>query len=58
MLVNAGDAFGIAHGIRFLLDNPDMSQMMGRRGFRRVGRRFSSEDQLRHYATTFETLTA
>ncbi len=58
VLVNAGDAFGIAHGIRFLLDNPDMSQMMGRRGFRRVGRRFSSEDQLRHYADTFEALTA
>lgn len=58
VLVNAGDAFGIAHGIRFLLDNPDMSQLMGRRGFRRVGRRFSAEDQLRHYAATFESLTA
>ena len=58
VLVNAGDAFGIAHGVRFLLDNPDMAQMMGRRGFRRVGRRFSSEDQLRHYAEAFEVLTA
>ena len=58
VLVHAGDAFGIAHGIRFLLDNPEMAQIMGRRGFRRVGRRFSAEDQLRHYASTFEALTA
>ncbi|MEM7284969.1 MAG: DUF3492 domain-containing protein [Actinomycetota bacterium] len=58
VLVNAGDAFGIGHGIRFLLDNPDTAQMMGRRGFRRIGRRFSSEEQLRHYADTFEVLTA
>lgn len=56
VLVNAGDAFGIAHGIHFLLDNPTMAEMMGRRGYRRIGRRFSSADQLANYNKMFEAV--
>ena len=56
VLVNAGDAFGIAHGLGFLLENPKIGEMMGRRGFQRVGRRFSSEDQLSSYNSMFEAV--
>jgi glycosyltransferase involved in cell wall biosynthesis len=56
VLVNAGDAFGIAHGISFLLEKPGLAEMLGRRGHRRVGRRFSSVDQLASYNDMFEAV--
>ncbi len=56
VLVNAGDAFGIAHGVMFLLDKPNLAEMMGRRGYRRVGRRFSADDQLASYNDMFEAV--
>lgn len=58
VLVNAGDAYGISHGISFLLNKPEIANMMGRRGHRRVGRRFSSTDQLANYNEMFEAVVA
>lgn len=58
VLVTAGDVFGIAHGIGFLLDNPEVSEMMGRRGFQRVGRRFSASSQLASYHDLFEAVVS
>lgn len=58
VLVSAGDVFRIAHEIGFLLDNPEIGEIMGRRRFRRVERRFSTSSQLASYQDLFEAVAS
>ena len=49
VLAAAGDAHGLAGAVKTLVDDPDMARILGRRGYRRVERRFSRTTQLRDY---------
>lgn len=54
LLANAGDHFGLAHGIDVLLDDPELARLMGRRGHRRARRRYDASDQAEQYRALLE----
>lgn len=49
MVVNAGDSLALSHAITTILESPDLARMLGRRGHRRVQRRFSIQRQHQRY---------
>jgi glycosyltransferase involved in cell wall biosynthesis len=49
MVVNAGDSLALSHAITTILEEPELARMLGRRGHRRVQRRFSIQRQHQRY---------